>query len=256
VLQVEQAGKLASARLRRMRSLLWAHVVEAKLLDLERALKANFNPNQPRVPAGNPDGGQWTDTGGGSGRGGNVGSETIRERQRTRLASASEGRPDTPPQVPKDRPPTSRARTRVYKEVAIWLARVTVGKRVAILARLLDEAGWLEPAIDSIRTFSDPPKTLEELQRDVSNPAPGYDIHHVVEQASAEQDGFPRSMIDAPENMVRIPRLKHWMITSWYMIPNEEFGWESPRNYLRGRDWDERLRVGRDALIDAGVLEP
>jgi hypothetical protein len=23
-------------------------------------LKANFNPNQPRVPAGNPDGGQWT----------------------------------------------------------------------------------------------------------------------------------------------------------------------------------------------------
>jgi hypothetical protein len=55
-------------QLRRMRSLLWAHVVEAKLLDLERAVKANFNPNQPRVPAGNPDGGQWTGTGGSSGR--------------------------------------------------------------------------------------------------------------------------------------------------------------------------------------------
>ena len=27
--------------------------------------KANFDPNQPRVPAGNPDGGQWTDAGGG-----------------------------------------------------------------------------------------------------------------------------------------------------------------------------------------------
>jgi len=26
--------------------------------------KANFNPNQPRVPAGNPDGGQWTSEGG------------------------------------------------------------------------------------------------------------------------------------------------------------------------------------------------
>jgi len=26
--------------------------------------KAGFDPNQPRVPAGNPDGGQWTDTGG------------------------------------------------------------------------------------------------------------------------------------------------------------------------------------------------
>ena len=28
--------------------------------------KANFHPDQPRVPAGNPDGGQWTDEGGGS----------------------------------------------------------------------------------------------------------------------------------------------------------------------------------------------
>jgi hypothetical protein len=28
-----------------------------------QAYKANFNPDQPRVPAGNPDGGQWTSTG-------------------------------------------------------------------------------------------------------------------------------------------------------------------------------------------------
>lgn len=67
-MQLEEAGRRARARLRRMRSLLWAQVVEAKLLDLERALKANFDPNQPRVPAGNPDGGQWTDAGGSGGR--------------------------------------------------------------------------------------------------------------------------------------------------------------------------------------------
>jgi hypothetical protein len=29
--------------------------------------RSHFNPNQPRVPAGNPDGGQWTSTGGGAG---------------------------------------------------------------------------------------------------------------------------------------------------------------------------------------------
>jgi hypothetical protein len=29
-------------------------------------VKAGFNPDQPRVPAGNPDGGQWTNEGGGS----------------------------------------------------------------------------------------------------------------------------------------------------------------------------------------------
>lgn len=237
-------GWQVSAQLRRMRSSLWAQVVEAKLLDLERTLKANFNPNQPRVPAGNPDGGQWTRVGGGSGETTDVGSGTIRERPRTRLASASEGRPDTPPQVPKDRPPTSRARTRVYKQIAVWAVNLTVRKRIAFLVSLSDEAGWIEPVIDSIHSFADPPRSLEELQRDVSNPAPGYDVHHIVEQRSAEQDGFPRSRIDAPANLVRIPRLKHWLITGWYMTKSLRFGDRSPRGFLRGKSWEERERIG------------
>jgi hypothetical protein len=33
-----------------------------------RVLKAGFRPDEPRVPAGNPDGGQWTDGGGGGAR--------------------------------------------------------------------------------------------------------------------------------------------------------------------------------------------
>ncbi|WP_431558492.1 hypothetical protein [Methyloceanibacter sp.] len=65
-----------------MRALLWGKVVEAKLHALDRAIKANFDPNQPRVPAGNPDGGQWTSTGGGSG------SQSANER----LAQARGGR--------------------------------------------------------------------------------------------------------------------------------------------------------------------
>jgi hypothetical protein len=32
----------------------------------EQTRKANFNPNQPRIPAGNPDGGQWTSDAGAS----------------------------------------------------------------------------------------------------------------------------------------------------------------------------------------------
>jgi len=45
-----------------------AAVVEEKLRNLQRAVKANFNPNQPRVPRGNPDGGEWNGTGGSGGR--------------------------------------------------------------------------------------------------------------------------------------------------------------------------------------------
>ncbi|HUU24841.1 MAG TPA: hypothetical protein VMW68_04665 [Methyloceanibacter sp.] len=52
-----------SLRLRRVSALLWSRVLDAKLRDLDRAIKA-FDPNQPRVPAGNPDGGQWTDASG------------------------------------------------------------------------------------------------------------------------------------------------------------------------------------------------
>ena len=45
----------------------WALRLEFCFLKTELALRAGFNPNQPRAPRGNPDGGQWTDGGGGSG---------------------------------------------------------------------------------------------------------------------------------------------------------------------------------------------
>lgn len=61
---------LVGARLRRLKSALLGSIAETKLRQFERALKANFDPNQPRVPAGNPDGGQWTGTGGGGGTSG------------------------------------------------------------------------------------------------------------------------------------------------------------------------------------------
>jgi hypothetical protein len=48
--------------------LLRADNVLAKARHLARVAKANFDPNQPRVPRGNPDGGQWTRVGGGGGR--------------------------------------------------------------------------------------------------------------------------------------------------------------------------------------------
>jgi hypothetical protein len=61
---------------------------------------------------------------------------------------------------------------------------------------------------------------------------------------------------EAPDNRVRIPRLKHWEITGWYARPNDEFGGQSPRSHLQGADWSERYRIGIRALEDAGVLAP
>jgi hypothetical protein len=49
-----------SVQLYHLNWLLRARVVEAKLRALERTVKAGFDPNEPRVPAGNSQGGQWT----------------------------------------------------------------------------------------------------------------------------------------------------------------------------------------------------
>jgi hypothetical protein len=66
----------------------------------------------------------------------------------------------------------------------------------------------------------------------------------------------PRSKIDARDNLVRIPTLKHHEITGWFGKPNKNYAGKSPREYLRGKDWAERTRVGRDALIEHKVLKP
>jgi len=94
------------------------------------------------------------------------------------------------------------------------------------------------------------------LQRAVSNPKKGYERHHIVEQGPAEDDDLPRSLIDGRDNLVRIPTLKHREITGWFKTPNEKYGGISPREYLRGRDWAERTKVGREALIKFGVMRP
>jgi hypothetical protein len=217
--------------------------------------KAGFNPAQPRVPAGNPDGGQWTNGGGAgggdSGAGGSVGS-----------ASVGGGPADSgsdPPKIPKERPDSTRLRNRVVKEVAKWLVKIGVRELTGPVGTALNIAegvSWLYEAYPYVRAYTDAPKTLQELHELVRVPQAGYDVHHIVEQTAAEQDGYPRSQIDGPENLVRVPTLKHWEITGWYMTPNKDYNGASPRTYLRGKSWEERSRVGIEALIKHKVLVP
>jgi hypothetical protein len=105
-------------------------------------------------------------------------------------------------------------------------------------------------------SYLDKPKTLEELQSLASQPEKGYEIHHIAEQTAARNDGFPDAQIESAENKVRIPTVKHWEITNWYKVANKKFEGLTPREYLKDKDWAERLRVGREGLIEAGVLKP
>jgi hypothetical protein len=233
-----RAARLREAEaLRRECDLAWERFLQTFKRYAEQQ-KAGFNPNQPRVPAGSAEGGRWANGGGAP--------ETPK-----RIRLAGEIPTNDPPEVPKDRPETSERRTAVVKDVARWLGRLG-----GPLAKIAGAAYWLYQYDAQITASLDPPKSLDELQRAVATPKAGYEIHHIVEQTPAEQDGYRRSLIDGPENLVRIPTLKHREITAWYQTKNEAFEMLSPREYLRGKPWEERTTVGLDALIKHGVLKP
>ena len=92
------------------------------------ALARKYNPNQPRVPAGNSDGGQWTD--GGAGGAGSLGLFQITPRDNTvdgvQLAGDpppgighNQGPPlNEPPEIPRQRPTTSAERTKYLRAAA------------------------------------------------------------------------------------------------------------------------------------------
>lgn len=236
--------------------------------------KAGFDPNQPRVPRGEAGGGQWTD---GGANGGEAKQPDASEGDRAPLritihprpkddggsnggGSGSDGDIGDPPDIPEEGPLTTQAVNDFAKAAAWWLAKATareiINPTVGTFINAIEAAYWLHKVYPYIRAYLDPPKTLDELQRTVSNRARGYDTHHIVEQGPARRSGFPRSLIDAAENLVRIPTLKHWEINAWYGRSNKDFGGLSPREYLRGKDWAERVRVGRIALSRYGVLIP
>jgi hypothetical protein len=137
-----------------------------------------------------------------------------------------------------------------------YAAKLKDPRRIALeLAK--EGATWVYEEYSSYFTsYFDPPKSLEELQRNAFDPPKGYDRHHIAEQEPAEKDGFSRELIDGPENLASVPRLKHWQITGWFGRANDEFGGLSPREYLRGKSWEERRRVGHMALREYGVLKP
>jgi hypothetical protein len=167
------------------------------------------------------------------------------ERAEARLRELLRFEP--PPNIPKSRPHNGEQRHEIVREIANWLLKHR-GREVTGEPWILE----FEPMIQS---YLDPPRTLQELQRGALDRRPGYDTHHIAEKASAYRDGFTSADVENPQNLVLIPRLRHWQITSWYMTPNTAFRNFSPREYLRGKELMERTE-GLRALILHGVLKP
>ncbi|MCO5129853.1 MAG: hypothetical protein M9932_04725 [Xanthobacteraceae bacterium] len=240
-----------------------------------------YNPNQPRVPAGQPGGGRWTDGGGGSaGPMGNVGFGDLSELDDfsdlfqiapyetdldgVQLAGEppegighNQGPPlDEPPAIPEQRPQTRSERMDFVRSAVSWIGRVgRYSPVVGMFLGALDQAEDLKGLTDAIKTANDPPRSLEELQERVTLPSDaGYQDHHIVGQFEQNRTRFGSEQIDSVDNLVRIPTLKHYEINAWYSRQDERFGNLSPRDYLRDKIFDEQRRIGLNALREVGVL--
>jgi hypothetical protein len=115
-----------------------------------KAQKAGFDPNQPR-----DDRGRWTDMFGDG-----------------PLHVVVAGMP----RIPRQKPPDSRDPTATYQQIAEW-----IGENGPAILDGIARTSWLYPAIPTIWSYLDAPKSLEDLQEDLSSKA-GYDVHHIVER--------------------------------------------------------------------------
>jgi hypothetical protein len=217
--------------------------------------KAGFKPDQPRWPKGSgDDSGRWS---GEAGTGGAAPPSDSRKPLRITVGPRGIGDNkgpalDEPPQAPREQPDNPETRNGWIKGVARWLGRFGGSISFAIGA-----AYWLYEYDYLIEASLQGPQTFDELREGIGTPSQrGYQDHHIVEQTDARRDGYPESMIGGADNVVRIPTLKHRDITSWYQTKNAEYGGMRPRDYLRGKTWEERRQVGMDALIRTGVLKP
>jgi len=137
--------------------------------------KAGFNPNEPRVPAGNPDGGEWTSEGSNSGtRDPRVLSDATPDNNWIPGAQYAANRPagigdnqgpplEEPPEIPPKVMATRKAINDFLKAAAYWLEEASaVDKRDATLFFFaLMGTGWLaDKYLPYIIAYQDPPRTL------------------------------------------------------------------------------------------------
>jgi hypothetical protein len=165
---------------------------------------------------------------------------------------------DPAPKIPRRMPEAGGERMKFVRAAAGWVGRQLRRHAPAVDAFFgaLDQVKQLNALTAAIKSANDPARTLEELQARVSPKSePGYHDHHIVGQHVGNRTRFSDRRIDSRENLVRIPVVKHLDISAWYSTRNEDYGYLSPRDYLRDKGWDEQMRVGLGTLRERGVLK-
>ena len=110
-----------------------------------------------------------------------------------------------------------------------------------------------------LKSASDAPKTLEELQQRPTQNILGYVQHHIVEQhddnvRKKEIYKFGGARIDDPSNLVWVPYFPHLEISAEYSGVPDNDGGPTLRERVKKHDFDEQRRIGLEMLRERGVL--
>ncbi len=243
-----------------------------------KELERKYDPNQPRVPRGHPDGGQWTDGSGAESDGGegddaeevNPGEIpftdaeyesvlAIREEIRAILAEAGHldallilaahrrggGKLE---ELKKMLGPLRDAVAELISTNQVVRLYVLLKIAEASVRNLIgyasDPEEWEEIIAEEDFRFFERARQFKKFYEHKSDP--DRDWHHIVEKDA----DFPEWLKHNTVNMVQIPRAKHWEISQFYSTANDDWPYLglSPREWLRGKSWEEHFEHGIDIL--------
>jgi hypothetical protein len=229
--------------------------------DLTGVAPGFFAPEKhPRWPSGQPDGGRFKPADGAE-----ILPVADQQEPKERPTKTKEpSKVDEIPELPKDRLPTKSELNRFGRlQSANIRARIAgrlpgIAGAAQLLAELPEIARNAQDIYSRIVSRLDEPMTLDELiNRTYSDSPPkwpAYEAHHIVEQ-TPNKNTIPKDQIEARENVVKIPYYIHRDISDWYSTPNEKYDGKTPREYLRGKSFEEQYQFGLDVLRDRGVLK-
>jgi hypothetical protein len=207
-----------------------------ELAAIRLCLALRYNPYwhlQPRVPAGNPDGGQWIESG-------------------PLTAGPLSGGVQLAGPLPL-LAIIARAAPAAYRALRL------VTRRIApLLRRLPDDWSGDQPeegAFDEPSRRMGPPtprrpehehvrfRTAEELRNYLGPAGPGRQWHHIVEARLAGRR-FPAELIHSTDNVVNLPIEMHRQVSARMSSKTELTGRKTMREWLESRPFEEQYEFG------------